>query len=182
VKDRTVTFEDPDFGAIEVPESKFPTREEWQDRIGRYREAIKGQRIWPAGSVSECPQCRKSALVGSNELVHRVVRPGNVQTFRNLRGAKCSACGSQFFEPEETIAVEDAVGVGVMADFEAKVSNIGSGTLGTYWPKDVVRVMDLEPGRPAFIQILDKDTALVRFTGPRKARTSTRRAKRTSRR
>jgi hypothetical protein len=42
--------------------------------------------------------------------------------------------------------------------------------------------MDLEPGRPAFIQILDKDTALVRFTGPPKAGASKRRAKRASRR
>jgi hypothetical protein len=43
------------------------------------------------------------------------------------------------------------------------VSRIGSGTLGTYWPKDVERVLNLSPDKRAFIEIIDRDAVLVRF-------------------
>ncbi len=146
-----------------VTNMKVPSKAEWEKRRKEYLAAIKANRLWPEGSVSACPTCHKRALVGRSDLVHQEVRPGNVQTFRNLRGAKCEACGSQFLDPEEIIAIEDTIGVGVVADFEAKVSRIGTGTLGTYWPKDVVRNLGLEPDTRAFIQVLDRETALVKF-------------------
>lgn len=164
---KNVVFEDPQFGRIEVPQGAFPTRDEWEERKKKYRAAVKGKRLWPAGSVTRCHKCKNNSLVGSDEVTHQVVRPGNLQTFRHLRGAKCAVCGAQYLEPEDVIAVDEAVGAGVVADFEAKVSNIGSGTLGTYWPKDVVRAANLEPGRAAYIQVVDRDTVLVRFADRR---------------
>lgn len=152
---------DPDFGDIEF--GAPPSREEYE-RVGRQAmEAVAARRLWPEGSVSKCPQCGRKAFVGRDDLTHRVSRPGGVLVFRRLRGAKCQACGVQTLEPADLVAVEEEAGVGITADYEAKVSRIGSGSLGTYWPKDVVRTMRLSPHQKAYIQVLDRDTAIVRF-------------------
>lgn len=65
-------------------------------------------------------------------------------------------------EPYEQIAVEDEADIGLHPDYEASVSRIGSGTLGTYWPKEVERVLNLSPDKRAFIEIIDRDAVLVR--------------------
>ncbi|MHB8586328.1 MAG: hypothetical protein ACYDDF_10905 [Thermoplasmatota archaeon] len=162
---------DADFGTIKVPEP--PKKAEAERLMREQREAFATLRLWKEGSATLCPTCGRRSFVSRSDLSHEVARPGGVVIFRHVRGAKCSHCGAQALEPAEIIAIEAEVGIGQVADYEAKVSNIGSGTVGTYWPKDVVRVMNLNPDTKAFIQVLDRETALIKFVrghGPRKNR------------
>lgn len=153
---------DPDLGLIAVPPP--PEREASEALVEDQRRAFAARsRLWPDGAVAECPSCGRKAFVGRNDLSHEVARPAGVVVFRHLHGAKCSHCGAQSLEPWELMQIDDEVGPGQVGDYEAKVSNIGTGTVGTYWPKDVVRVMNLRPDTRVFIQILDRETALVRF-------------------
>lgn len=153
--------EDPEFGAIEVPQP--PARQEFERVARAMEDASRGVRFWPAGSVSECPRCGEARFVGRDDLSHEVPRPGGVIVFLHLRGARCEACEAQSLEPDDLVRLEAEAGVAIVADYEAKVSSIGSGTVGTYWPKDVVRLLGLTPGKRAFIMVLDRDTALVKF-------------------
>ncbi len=159
---------DPDFGTIRVPEP--PKRADAERLIASQEEAFQNLRLWPDASVSPCPSCDRRAFVGRSDLNHEVARPGGVVIYRHIRGAKCSHCGAQSIEPAEQIHIESETGMAQVADYEAKVSNIGSGTVGTYWPKDVVRVMNLNPDTRAYIQVLDRETALIRFVRGRGAK------------
>ena len=55
-------------------------------------------------------------------------------------------------------------------DHEVKVSNIGRGTVGTYWPKDVARVMGLDADTKGVVKILDDHTMVVVFDKRKKSR------------
>lgn len=159
----TRTIDDPDFGEIEVPERYIPP-EEWEERVQAARETIEeADRLWPDGEVHECPECGEETFEGRSDLTVRVTRGPHVVSFRHLHGAECTSCGAATLEPYEALAVEDEAGLGFHPDYEASVSRIGSGTLGTYWPKDVERVLDLHPDKKAFIEVVDRDTVLVRF-------------------
>jgi hypothetical protein len=160
---KTKKFHDPDFGTMEVPIDAFPTREEVEARRQELRRIQREHRLWEDGRIYDCVVCHQKALVGRSDLVEEIFRPGQIHSIRHLHGAKCTACNSQFLEPSEIVEIEDELGVGIIADFEAKVSNIGSGTLGTYWPRDVVRNMALTADKKAYIRVLDRDTAIVKF-------------------
>lgn len=86
--------------------------------------------------------------------------------YRHLHGARCARCSFQVLEASDQFAIEQEAGTTFHPDYEAKVSRIGSGTLGTYWPKDVERVMHLAPHDKAFIHVVAHDTAVVRFEKP----------------
>lgn len=159
MKKRTIV--DPDLGTIDVPEP--PKKADAERLVREQREAFEKIRLWPPGSVSACPSCERRSFVGRDDLSAEIARPGGVVVYRHLRGAKCSNCDGQSLEPGEQMQIEREAGVGQVADYEAKVSNIGSGTVGTYWPKDVVRVMNLSPETRAYIQVIDRETALIRF-------------------
>lgn len=158
-------IQDPDVGSIEAPDT-FITQNEWEAQRGEVEAAMAEGRTWPEGSTSKCPNCKEEAFEARSDLTHQIVQGRHVVSFRHLHGARCSSCGAQALEPYELIGIEDEAGIGVTADYEAKVSRIGSGTLGTYWPKDVERVLGLRPHKRAFIEVVDRDTVLVRFAPP----------------
>ncbi len=158
---------DPELGEVEV-DANPPTREEFERTARRIAEAARTFRAWPLGSVTECPNCGKRAFVGRDDLSHEVAKRDGLVVFRHLHGGRCESCGVQSLEGEDLVAVEHESGVELVADYEAKVSNIGSGTIGTYWPRDVVRVMRLGPDRRLFIKVIDADTALVKVDRRRK--------------
>ena len=140
-----------------------PSREEFEKARQETLATLLERRHWPKGSVSRCPKCGERAFAGSDDLEYRVVRPGGILVFCHLRGARCGACTAVTLEPGDMIRVEGESAARIPSDYEAKVSKIGSGSLGTYWPKDVVRNMGLDSDKRVFIQVLSGDTALLRF-------------------
>jgi hypothetical protein len=123
---------------------------------------MRGQRLWPAGKTFKCPGCGNRTLKGSDDVHVEVVRDNMVHAFRHMHGAMCSSCPVIVLEPYDAIGVEDQVGMPFVSDYEAKVTNIGTGTVGTYWPKDVQRIMGLRKGRRMQVQLVDQDTMLIR--------------------
>lgn len=156
-------LEDPDFGPVDVPDAYVDPAEWAQRKASVVAAEEEPERLWPEGSTWPCPRCGEEAFEGRSDLVLHVARGAHVLSFRRLHGARCAACGAEALEPYEQVAVDDEAGVGVRADYEAKVSRIGSGTLGTYWPKDVQRVLGLVPHRKVYIEVVDRDAVLVRF-------------------
>jgi len=142
-----------------------PSVEQWAKATAKVKAdlAKPGRRLWPDGSKSTCPKCRSKAFEGRNDLSLEIPSRGHVVIFRHLQGARCGKCGYQVLEPSDQHAVEEEVGVSFHSDYEAKVSRIGSGTLGTYWPKDVTRAMHLEAHDVARIHVIAPDTAVVKF-------------------
>lgn len=157
----TREIDDPDFGPVELPEA-FVDSETLGARIEEAR-GVYEDRLWPEGENFECPRCGQETFEGRSDLSYRTTHGHHVVSFRHLHGASCTNCGAKTLEPYEQIGVEDEVGVGFHPDYEASVSRLGSGSLGTYWPKDVKRVLGLDPTKRAFIEIIDSDAVLVRF-------------------
>lgn len=152
---------DPDVGKIERQDTFIPDYE-WDDQRDTIRQALKG-RLWPEGETFTCPECHEPSFQGRSDLTHRVTRGPQVISIRHLHGAHCTNCEATTLKAYEQIQIEDEIGIGFHPDYEAKVSRIGSGTLGTYWPKDVQRVLNLEPHKKAYIEIIDQDAVLIRF-------------------
>lgn len=142
-----------------------PTPEQWAKATVKVKAdlAKPGKRLWPDGSKGTCPKCRAKALEGRSNLSLELPSRGHVVIFRHLQGARCTKCAYTILEPVDQYAVEEEVGVSFHSDYEAKVSRIGSGTLGTYWPKDVTRAMHLQPHDVAHIHIISPDVAVVKF-------------------
>ena len=162
-------YVDPDFGEIEL--GPPPTREDVADverRLGRLMDESK--RLWPDGVVSRCPVCKKKKLVGRSDLVVSVPKVGRVDRFMRLRGGRCENCSAQVLEPWEQAIIERAEALAPHGDYEVKVSNIGRGTVGTYWPKDVTRVLGLDSDTKGVVKILDDHTMVVVFDKPKKRR------------
>lgn len=145
-----------------------PTVEQWARELEQVKAQLgkRTKRLWPADSKTTCPKCGNKTFEGRDDLGLEIPSHGHVIIFRHLQGARCSKCAYQVLEPTDQVAVEKEAGVSFHSDYEAKVSRIGSGTLGTYWPKDVQRVMQLEPQDVARIHVIAPDTAVVKFEKP----------------
>lgn len=144
-----------------------PTQEEW-DAVGRELDEKEWPDLYPVGSVSRCPECGAEAFEGRDGLDLEVTYKGVVHYFHDLKGVRCRACGAQSLDMPEMFRVEKRLGMDPnhfppQVDFEAKVAQFGSGSLGTYWPKDIRRIMNLKPGQRAHICVVDKNAVLVRF-------------------
>ncbi len=161
----TKKIDDPDFGTIEVPDFDVSDEERARNREALIKK-MRGQRLFPTGTTTMCPMCRKETFEGRDDLSAEVRKEHTILIFRRLSGARCRNCHAQTLEPYEEIDIEREAGFGAKSDYEAKVSRIGSGSLGTYWPKDVTRVMGLHPHDRVFISVLDRDTALLRIQHP----------------
>ncbi|MHB8585599.1 MAG: hypothetical protein ACYDDF_07165 [Thermoplasmatota archaeon] len=128
-------------------------------------------RRFAEGEVEDCFRCGKHALTGKTSLSEVRTSGNQVITYRNLAGAECASCGARYLEPWELARIDRETSSGVRPDYEGKVSRIGrEGTVGTYWPKDVARVLDLQPDMAVFIHVLPDGTAILRFRKQRSRR------------
>ena len=129
----------------------------------RVIQALKRKRLYPSGTVSTCLRCRRKTMNGRDDMVYRLVRPGAVLVFANIRGGECTHCGFQAPENADQFMIDEVGGDWEPPNFEARLAAYGKGALGTYWPKDVVRNMGVRAGMRALVQILDRRTLIVRF-------------------
>lgn len=163
---RTKKVEDPDFGPIELPDEPPVPAAEWKARDKLVVQAARGLRAWKPGKVYRCPTCDKRTFVGANDVSVEFIRGPTLVVFRHLHGARCASCNAQALEAYEQVDLERERGTEFHPDYEAKVSRIGRGTLGTYWPKDVERVLGLTPDKKVFIQVVSRDGAFLQIRDP----------------
>jgi YgiT-type zinc finger domain-containing protein len=163
-------IQDPEFGPVRVPQRPRPTPKEWAEDGNLMRARIRKRRFWKLGEVHECPRCGKDTFVGADRITRMFTKGGKTFVFLNMRGAECTECGAHVLEAHEQITVEDHIGAEYTPNYGAKVTRIGSGSLGTYWPKDVERLLGLQPNTRAFIEVVGPNAVFVRFQRPPKDR------------
>lgn len=119
-------------------------------------------RAFPPGTTRGCPACGKQTLESRDDLVRETVVGAMALVHHHLHGARCKHCGSEFLEAYEELALEETQPGDRFVGYEAKITNVSGRNLGTYWPKDVVRVMELSNQDALEVQVLDSDTMIVR--------------------
>ncbi|MCA1810492.1 MAG: hypothetical protein LC623_00585 [Halobacteriales archaeon] len=121
----------------------------------------KRPRAFPPGIVRKCPVCSKKALESRDDLLREVIVGAMALIHHNLHGARCKSCKTEFLEAYEDLALEEGSPLRALTDYQARVTSVSGKNLGTYWPKDVVRVMDLHSQDALRVQVLDPDTMLI---------------------
>jgi hypothetical protein len=144
-------------------EATHPSPREWAQAIMDLRTRLmqKRPRAFPPGTTRKCPVCSKKALESRDDLLREVVVGAMALIHHNLHGARCKSCKTEFLEAYEELALEDGGPERTLTDYQAKVTSVSGKNLGTYWPKDVVRVMDLHSQDSLRVQVLDEDTMLI---------------------
>lgn len=144
-------------------QDNYPSPRAWAAAVADLRTRLMQHRprAFPPDSTRTCPACGKKRLRSRDDLVREVVVGAMALVHHNLHGAVCDACGTEFLEAYEELALEEAGPERRLTDYEAKVTSVSGKSLGTYWPKDVVRVMDLHRHDALHVQVLDADTMLI---------------------
>lgn len=150
---------DPDIQARDV----HPTPREWADSVVALRNRLmqERKRAFPPTGARKCPGCSKKSLESRDDLVREVVVGAMAFVHHNLHGARCKNCRSEFLEAYEEIAMEETGPERLLSDYQAKVTSVSGKNLGTYWPKDVVRAMNLHNQDSLRVQVLGEDTMII---------------------
>lgn len=145
------------------PETIHPTPREWAESVAELRDRLTREkpRAFPPGTTRKCPVCAKRALESRDDLLRETIVGAMALVHHNLHGARCKSCKTEFLEAYEELALEEAGPERRLTDYQARVSNVSGRNLGTYWPKDVVRVMDLHDQDGLRVQVLDPDTMVI---------------------
>ena len=157
---KPIKFNDPDFGPMEAPPP--PTKGELNRLQKKLRAAAFKRRLFQPGQVYRCDVCGRKTFEGRTDVSLEVIRRGVVYVFRNLHGALCKSCGAKTVESFEMYNIDDHLHTGFRTSFRARVTNVGKGAVGTYWPKDVQRLLHLDDRRDLEIEVLSPELALVR--------------------
>ena len=141
----------------------YPTRQEWATALNDLRARLMRERAraFAPGSRRKCPTCGKRTLTGTDDIMREMVVGALAVVHHNLHGARCSHCGTEMLEAYEEIALEEGGQPRRLTDYQAKVTSVSGRNLGTYWPKDLVRVMDLHKEDALFVRVLDEDTMVI---------------------
>lgn len=141
----------------------YPTPRDWATAVVALRNRLMQERprAFKPGTLRKCPVCSKKTLVGRDDLLREVVVGAIAMVHHNLHGARCKNCNSEFLEAYEEVALEEAGPERQLTDYQAKVTSVSGKNLGTYWPKDIVRVMNLHSQDALRVQILGADTMLI---------------------
>lgn len=148
---------------IVEPAETYPSPREWAMAVVDLRNRIMKdrKRAFPAHSIRKCPVCSKKALEGREDLIREVIVGAMAFVHHNLHGARCKNCRSEFLEAYEEIALEETGPERQLSDYQAKVTSVSGKNLGTYWPKDVVRAMNLRSQDSLRVQVLGDDTMII---------------------
>ncbi len=147
-------------------QNRFPTPREWAEAMLdlRIRLMQERPRAFPPDSIRKCPDCAKKTLESRSDLIREVVVGAMAFVHHNLHGARCKACKTEYLEAYEEVALEEIGPERSLSDYLAKVTSVSGRNLGTYWPKDVVRAMDLHSQDALRVQVLDSDTMIIQRT------------------
>lgn len=149
----------------DVPDA--PPLQMTEAQIAKAKGAIRehyAKRYWQPGVKHQCPMCGHKTLQARDDLSCEVPRGTTLVIYRNLRGAVCSHCTARFVEVADTLAIEDDVQNSWRANFETKITTIGRDSLGTYWPRDVVRNTGMKKDLVVKVEIIDPKTLVLHLS------------------
>jgi YgiT-type zinc finger domain-containing protein len=120
----------------------------------------KRPRIKLRGKSIECPTCG-GEMVYSEDLTFEAQMSDTNVVILNLSGHKCAACGEKAFDSWSSQKIEEATRQKVGGGYECRITRVGGRQLGLYFPKDVLREMEIRPSAKALIKPLTRKKALV---------------------
>lgn len=147
---------------IEAPDpSDVPevTQEQVRDLQGRLLEAPR-EPLLPEGEVTDCPIC-DGDMVTTNNLKKAIPTPHGLTVVTRLPGARCTQCDASQFDPAAIALILEHSDAEILADYETTVTKASGSSLGTYFKKDLTRVLGLDGSEHLLWTVLDKDHALV---------------------
>lgn len=91
-----------------------------------------------------CPVCETGVLVLAHSLTVDWAQSGERIVVGNLTGFRCSSCGREFLDAEGARVVSRYIDRSRPRGwYTAKISSLGGGKLGVYFPRDLLRNIDL---------------------------------------
>lgn len=124
-------------------------------RTGRKESPVKGIKD------IKCPSCGTASMSYADELTFEVVLAGERIVIPNLTGLKCSKCGEAAFDANSTKIIENYTAGKPVGGYELKVSTVGGGKIGMYFPKDVLRVMKISKSDRAILTPLSNRKMMI---------------------
>ncbi len=124
-------------------------------RAGKKESPMKGVKD------IECPSCGTASMSYADDLMFEVVLAGERIVISNLIGLKCSKCGEVAFDANSTKIIEHYTAGKPVGGYECKVSTVGGGKIGMYFPKDVLRVMKVSKSDRAILTPLSNRKMVV---------------------
>jgi YgiT-type zinc finger domain-containing protein len=114
-------------------------------RAGKKESSMKGVKD------IECPSCGNNTMSYADDLIFDVTLTGERIVIPNLKGLKCIRCSEEAFDAKSTKIIENYTSGKPIGGYECKVSTVGGGKIGMYFPKDVLRVMKISKNNKAVL-------------------------------
>jgi len=111
----------------------------------------------------ECPTCGGQMEHSENLTFGAQMSDTNIVIF-NLSGHMCGRCGEKAFDSRSSQKIEEATREKVGGGYECKITRVGGRQLGLYFPKDVLRKMEIKPAMTALIKPLTRKKAIIEVT------------------
>ncbi len=117
----------------------------------------------PMTSVKEikCPSCGNNTMSYSDDLTFEVVLADERIIIPNLTSLKCSKCGEVAFDASSTKIIKKYTTGKPTEGYELKISTVGGGKIGMYFPKDVLRVMKISKSEKAILTPLSNRKMII---------------------
>ena len=127
-------------------------------RAGRKESPVKGIKD------IKCPSCGSDTMSYADDLTFEVILAGERIVIPNLTGLKCSKCGEVAFDANSTKIIEKYTTDRPAGGYELKVSTVGGGKIGMYFPKDVLRVMRISKDDKAILTPLSSRKMIIELS------------------
>ena len=108
-----------------------------------------------------CPSCENAAMDYADDLVFDITLAGERIVIPNLSGIRCGKCADVSFDAKSTKIIEKYVAGKSTGGYEASISNVGGGKTGMYFPKDIVRIMDIKKSDKVIMTPLSNHKMIV---------------------
>lgn len=122
--------------------------------------ATEREPLLPEEEVTECPSCG-GEMVATDDLEKTIPTPRGLTVVTRLPGACCTQCRARQFDPGAIALIMEHSTQEIVADYETSVTKASGNTLGTYFKKDLSRVLGLTGDEHLRWTVLDEDRALV---------------------
>lgn len=140
-----------------------------EEMFRRTAAGLKRRTKAKPGEKMGCPTCG-GVMRYANDMVFDCHVLGERIVIPNLSGLRCGQCGEQAYDLYSSDIIDRYTSDKVMGGYECSISVVGAGKLGMYFPKDLLRTMDLMPKSKAIIKPLTRRKMVVELQ-PEKART-----------
>ena len=108
-----------------------------------------------------CTTCGGNTMDYTEDLVFDCYVLGERIIIPHLTGLCCRVCGEMGYDAPSSDIIDQYMHEKVTGGYEVTVSTLSAGKLGIYFPKDVLRTMDIKAKIKAIIKPITKKKMIV---------------------